>query len=74
MSRISLVHAGFSAVTFIYSMFFLQVHALMVFNPVLLIAPWYLPLEIVTLALLVGWSLYMFGYWFIIARDGGLDE
>ena len=64
MSRISLVHAGFSALTFTYFLYFLGVHVLMVSKPVLLIAPWYLPFEILALALLVGWSLYLFAYWF----------
>ena len=74
MKRISLVHAGFSAVTLVYAMLLLQQHYFMLFNPVLLIATWYLPLEIVAISGLIGWSLYMFGYWFLTFLNGGLDE
>ena len=73
MSRISLIHAGFSAILVIYSLFLFQMHYLLLFNPVLLIAPWYLPIEVVVLALLIGWSLYMFAYWFTDVL-GGREE
>jgi len=62
MKKLLVVDVMLSAVGYIYSLLLVQQHVLLLFTPVLLIPPPYLPLEVIAILLFTGWLWVTFAH------------